>query len=96
MDKSIVKRIEALEARQPTALIVYVVTADGQEAALPFSEIVDDEGNLRPCFHGFGRLDGSQIVKSGDNLMEFDRLLNCLLPAAAVDAPQSNTTQTHR
>lgn len=80
MDRAILKRIEALEAKRPGELIVYAVTTDGREVTTPFREVVTEEGKLRPGFAMLGRLEGGQIIKDGDNLREFDELLDFILP----------------
>jgi hypothetical protein len=73
MDKSIVKRLEALEKKVPSDLIICAVTEDGELTKGRVKDIITKDGELKEGFSGIG--DSGKLVVSGSNLKDLERIL---------------------
>lgn len=75
MDKSIIRRIKALEDRKPKDLIIYAITEDGGLIEGRVKDIIDDNGELKEGYSGIGCVDKG-LVRGGSDLKDLDRILN--------------------
>ena len=75
--KSLIKRLEELEAQKPSSLIFEIETEDGKSRRVSFSELMSMrepphiDGNI--YYYGLPEF---RIVEGG-NLKELDELLSC-------------------
>ena len=75
--KSLIKRLEELEARKPSSLIFEIETEDGRSRRVSFSELMSmrEPPHTESNIHYYG-LPEFRIVEGG-NLKELDELLSC-------------------
>ena len=73
MDKSIIKRLEALEGRKPSDLIIYAYSDSGDMTTGRVRDIISKGGELREGFSGIGDLE--RLIISGNSKKDLDRLL---------------------
>ena len=75
--KSLIKRLEELEARKPSSLIFEVETEDGRSRRVSFAELMSmrepsyTEDNI--YYHGLPEF----RITEGGNLKELNELLSC-------------------
>lgn len=86
MDKSIINRLKTLEDKVPSDLIIYAVTEDGEQIEARVKDIISEDGRLKEGIKGIGMVDPyqKQIVKSGNDLKDLDRVLRSLAPDSVI------------
>lgn len=82
MDKSVLKRIKALEDKAPSDLIIYAITDQGEVTEGEVKDIITEDGELKEGYSGVGVMDVG-LVKDGNSLKDLDRILSYFVKRAS-------------
>lgn len=76
MEKSLLKRLEALEKKSSSDVFIFAETSDGAETVARVRDVLTSSGELREGFSGIGK--DLSIVTEGKSLKDIDRILSYL------------------
>lgn len=78
MDKSIIKRIKALESKTPKDLVICYITEDGEEKEARVKELLTRDGELKEEYKNINLKFEGGFVRKGSSLKDLDRILRMI------------------
>ncbi|SCW28261.1 hypothetical protein SAMN05660484_00231 [Eubacterium ruminantium] len=75
MRNSILKRLEALENKKPSDLVISAERDNGEMTSERTKTVISPDGSLKEGFSGVGDNEKGVIIHSGKNLKDLDRIL---------------------
>ncbi len=84
MEKSILKRVEALENRVPSDIVIDVIKEDGTLERGKVKDFISEDGEMKKGYIGIS-IEGGSLVKSGNSLKDLDRILDYIKIRAEKD-----------